>query len=43
MPYFDGGIGFNSQESIFENLGFNTKKVSNNEGDMVAAYIEKIK
>lgn len=43
MPYFDGGIGFNSQESIFENLGFSTKKVSNNEGDMVAAYIEKIK
>lgn len=43
MPYFEGGVGFESQYTIFKNLGFETKIIRDNAGDMVAAYIEKIK
>lgn len=43
MPYFEGGVGFSSQISIFENLGFKVKTIVNNIGALFGAYIEKIK
>ena len=43
MPYFEGGVGYSSQESIFENLGFKTKTITDKYGSTIAAYIEKIK
>lgn len=43
MPYFEGGVGFGCQTSIFENLGFKVKTISDKDGFTIAAYIEKIK
>ena len=43
MPYFEGGVGFGCQTSIFENLGFKAKTISDKDGFTIAAYIEKIK
>lgn len=43
MPYFEGGVGFGCQASIFENLGFKAKTISDKDGFTIAAYIEKIK
>ena len=42
-PYFEGGVGYSSQESIFENLGFKVKTIADKYGSTIAAYIEKIK
>lgn len=42
-PYFEGGVGYSSQESIFENLGFKVKTITDKYGSTIAAYIEKIK
>lgn len=41
MPYFEGGVGFESQSSIFNNLGFKAKTISDKDGFTIAAYIEK--
>lgn len=43
MPYFEGGVGFESQVTIFNNLGFKAKTISDKDGFTIAAYIEKIK
>ena len=43
MPYFEGGVGFESQATIFNNLGFKAKTISDKDGFTIAAYIEKIK
>ena len=41
MPYFEGGVGFESQATIFNNLGFKAKTISDKDGFTIAAYIEK--
>ena len=40
MPYFEGGVGFESQYTIFKKLGYNIKITRDNHGDMIAASIE---
>ena len=40
MPYFEGGVGFESQYTIFKKLGYNIKITRDNQGDIVAASIE---
>ena len=40
MPYFEGGVGFESQYTIFKKLGYNIKITRDNQGDMIAASIE---
>ena len=40
MPYFEGGVGFESQYTIFKKLGYNIKITRDKQGDMIAASIE---
>ena len=40
MTYFEGGVGFESQYTIFKKLGYNIKITRDNQGDMIAASIE---
>ena len=40
MPYFEGGVGFESQYTIFKKLGYNIKITRDSQGDMIAASIE---
>lgn len=40
LPYFEGGVGFESQYEIFKKLGYNIKITRDNHGDMIGASIE---
>ena len=40
MPYFEGGVGFESQYTIFKKLGYNIKITRDKQGDIIAASIE---
>lgn len=40
LPYYEGGVGFESQYTIFKKLGYEIKITRDNQGDIVAASIE---